>query len=154
MQVSRSWSSSSNCWYWTFLLHQVIYYSFNQRNKNSRSSKLMTTNCNYRTVQNLAVLAIAAAAKVVRSPTLEKKFFTRSMSSCTHCYESSEDRSGLLTDKYKEGIDHGSMMLPSRKNPETHPGISICVTMDFTTLQRVCRILFGILAAGIICATI
>jgi len=27
------------------------------------------------------------------------------MSSCTHCCESSEDRSGLLTDKYKEGID-------------------------------------------------
>jgi hypothetical protein len=51
------------------------------------------------------------------------------MSSCTHCCESSEDRSGVLTDKYKEGIDHGSMMLPSRKNPETHPGISICVTM-------------------------
>jgi hypothetical protein len=55
------------------LLHQVIYHSFNQRNENSRSSKLMTTNCNYRTVQNLVVLAIAAAAKVVRSPTLEKK---------------------------------------------------------------------------------
>jgi hypothetical protein len=53
----------------------------------------------------------------------EKKIFTRSMSSCTLCCESSEDRSGLLTDKYKEGIDHGSMMLPSRKNPETHPGV-------------------------------
>jgi hypothetical protein len=36
--------------------------------------------------------------------------------------ESSEDRSGLLTDKYKEGIDHGSMMLPSRKNPERDLG--------------------------------